>query len=207
MTDSFFLPGPSGQLEALFSTPRQNAKEIVAIICHPNPLFEGTMHNKVVTTIAKAFDILGITTVRFNFRGVGNSEGEYGETIGETEDCLAVVDWAQKTYPNYSLWLAGFSFGSYISANVANQISVAQLVSIAPAVNHHDFTVFTNINCPWLVIMGDQDEIVPVDKVKAWAANPPSPLDFYLLPGASHFFHGKLIEMREVLVEKLSSGN
>jgi len=135
VTNSFMLPGPAGQLEALVSTPQQNARETVAIICHPNPLFEGTMHNKVVTTIAKAFDLLGLTTVRFNYRGVGKSEGEYGETIGETEDCLAIVDWVQKTYPNYSLWLSGFSFGAYISASVANQMAVAQLVSIAPAVN------------------------------------------------------------------------
>ena len=195
----FILPGPAGNLEVMTTFSKDSSKNIVGVICHPHPLFEGSMQNKVVTTIAKAFDHLGFATVRFNFRGVGKSEGQYGETIGETEDLLAVIKWVKQALPDYQMVLAGFSFGAYISAKVANQISVLQLVSIGPAVSKFNFKNFTHIDCPWLVIQGDQDEVVPFEMVKAFAENPPAPLKLIVMEGASHFFHGRLIELREIL--------
>ena len=107
---SLFFPGPAGQLEALTTWPNESRTKIVGIICHPHPQQEGSMHNKVVTTLAKVFDYLGLPTVRFNFRGVGKSEGQYGKTIGETEDLLAVLSWVKSVLPNDTIWLGGFSF-------------------------------------------------------------------------------------------------
>jgi len=164
------------------------------------------MHNKVVTTAARAFDQLGITTVRFNYRGVGKSEGVYGEVRGEIDDLKAVVAWVQERWPDQTIWLAGFSFGSFISASVANETDIVErLISIAPAVNWHDFTTLTNVRCPWLVISSDSDEVVPFTEVGPWLENPPSPMEVVIVPGASHFFHGRLIELRNILVQRLEA--
>lgn len=202
---TFELMGPAGVLEVMTTWPKQTNKVAVGIICHPHPLHQGTMHNKVVTTIAKAFDQIGLATVRFNFRGVGKSAGEYGYTVGESDDLRAVLQWVNTVLPNYSIWLAGFSFGAYITAKVANQqTKIKQLVTVAPAVTHHDFTDFTRIHCPWLVIHGDQDDVIPLVAVKTWVENPPSPLKFIVMKGAGHFFHERLIELKELLVRELS---
>ena len=194
-----FIPGPVGQLEAITTWPAQKAQPIVGIVCHPHPLHEGSMHNKVVTTIAHTFDRLGVASVRFNYRGVGASEGNYGDMAGEIDDLLAVISWAKTCLPEHALWLAGFSFGAFIAASAADQQSATRLITIAPAVNHADFSQFTKVVCPWLVIQGDQDEIVPPEEVFAWAAQPPVPLQLHVMAGASHFFHGRLIELREVI--------
>ncbi len=194
-----FIPGPSGKLEVILSRSETH-KPIIAVVCHPHPLHEGTMHNKVVTTLSRAFEQLGAATVRFNYRGVGQSDGDYGDMLGESEDLQAVIAWVQQQFPDYVLWLAGFSFGAFIAANVANQRDdVTQLVTVAPAVNHADFDVLTAVKCPWLIIQGDQDEVVPFEQVKAFAENPPVPVMFIAMPDVTHFFHGKLIELRETI--------
>jgi len=200
-----FISGPLGQLEAILTRPTGPKKPIIGIICHPNPTQQGTMMNKVVTIIAQAFDRLGVSTLRFNYRGVGRSEGFYGEVKGEIEDLKAVMDWVGRQWPNYQIWLAGFSFGSFITAYVTNHShGVARLISVAPAVNWHDFTALTHIHCPWLVIASDCDEIVPFAELVSWAKHPPSPIALEVIKGASHFFHGQLIELRERLVQKLA---
>lgn len=198
-SQTFMMPGPAGRLEVMTTWPSSSAPKGVGVICHPDPRQQGAMQNKVVTTIAKAFDKLQLATVRFNFRGVGNSEGYYGDVQGECDDLMAVLTWVNQVTPNTALWLAGFSFGSYISARVAQQINPARLISVAPAVNHHDFKTLTGIQCPWLVIQGDQDEIVPFEQVKAWAEHPPSPLKLIVMHGVTHFFHGRLIELQEII--------
>jgi len=204
--NSLFIPGPVGQLEALLTEPSDHQKLIVSIICHPNPTQGGTMHNKVVTTVARAFDQLGTRTVRFNYRGVGKSDGTYGEVSGEIDDLKAVIVWVQQQWPDQAIWLAGFSFGSFVSSSVANQTDVVdRLISIAPAVNWHDFTTLTNIHCPWLVVSSDGDEVVPFAQVGPWLENPPSPMEVVIIPGASHFFHGRLIELRNTLVQRLAA--
>src|SRR5262249_44128658 len=159
------------------------------------PLYGGNMYNKVVTTLAKSFAELEIASIRFNYRGVAGSEGSYGAGKGETEDGYAVLHWSQQQFPNNPIWMAGFSFGCYVAAGVAPfERSVQQLVTIAPAVNHFDYNTFTQVHCPWLLIMGDADEIVPVSEVQAWVKNFPVPIKALYLPGASHFFHGRLTE-------------
>ncbi len=199
------IKGPVGLLEVVTTLPKAGHHKGVGIICHPDPRQQGTMNNKVVTTIARAFDHLGLATVRFNFRGVGQSAGEYGQTIGESEDLLAIINWVKEVKPEHDIWLSGFSFGAYIAANIANQTEgVKRLLSIAPPVHHYDFQNMTTIHCPWLVIQGDQDEVVPFDQVKQWALHPPSPLEFKVIEGVGHFFHGHLIELRELLVIALT---
>ena len=203
-TETFFIEGPAGKLEMLSVKPENFTSKKIAIICHPNPEQSGTMQNKVVTTLAKVFEQLGMASLRFNFRGVGQSEGSHGQTIGEADDLRAVVAWVKKVQPEWEIVLAGFSFGSYIAAVVANEINPAYLISIAPPADRYDFNQLTNIRCPWWVVMGDADEIVSPAIVIEWAKHPPAPIHFLLLPVVSHFFHGHLIELRELLVARLS---
>ncbi len=174
------------------------------IICHPHPEQEGTMTNKVVTTLAKAGELCGAVTLRFNFRGVGQSEGMFDNARGELDDLRAVIAWVQQQYPDLPIWLAGFSFGSYIAARVANDDGIAKkLISIAPPVglsSYYDFVSLTKISCPWLVVQGDSDEVVSFANVQAWATYPPAPLEFIMMNDVGHFFHRRLIELRENLV-------
>lgn len=202
-TSQFILPGPAGDLEVLTTYPQSMNPPAVAIICHPHPLYAGTMNNKVVTTSARAFEHLGFATLRFNFRGVGKSTGEYGHVTGEIEDLKSMVAWVNHSLPGIPLSLAGFSFGACVAANVANQTQVLQLITIAPAVNHCDFQHLFQIRCPWLVIQGDQDEVVPFDQVQTFANHPPAPLKFIIMKEAGHFFHGRLIELREILEKNI----
>ena len=135
---AFFVSGPVGQLEAILLKNAQPSQG-VAVICHPHPLKEGTMHNKVVHTLSRAFLKRGIDSIRFNYRGVGKSEGSYGDSVGETADLLAVLAWVDSLYPHSQIYLAGFSFGAYIAAMGATQHACHQLFSIAPAVAHQPY--------------------------------------------------------------------
>lgn len=199
-TETFLLPGPAGQLEVMTTRP-DKLVAAVAIICHPHPLKEGTMHNKVVTILAKAFDKLGFATVRFNYRGVGNSEGSYGNMEGEIEDLLAIKTWVSQVLPEADCCLAGFSFGGFIAASVAHQLDdIKCLVTVAPAINHADFSALAHIHCPWLVIHGDQDDIVPYDQVLALSQNPPSPMELLTVSDTGHFFHGKLVLLQQMVM-------
>ncbi len=117
------LAGPAGALEAAVDVPTESSRAGVAIVCHPHPLHGGTMHNKVVVMVARALGELGLSTVRFNFRGVGASGGTYDEGVGETADLIAVADWVRRTRPGDALWLAGFSFGSYVALRAAAQLN------------------------------------------------------------------------------------
>jgi alpha/beta superfamily hydrolase len=202
---TLFIPGPAGHLEALVTPlkPDVTPRGAVAVICHPHPLHGGAMQNKVVTTLMRVFRDLGLHTVRFNFRGVGKSEGQYAEGVGETEDLLAVVNWVKTQYPNDQLWLAGFSFGAAISIRAASQLDVSQLVSIAPPVPRLDLLTVPVPHCPWVVVQGEQDEIVVPAEVFAWvdSLNPQPKL--IRIPNASHFFHGKLLILRDILEETL----
>ena len=199
------IPGPLGNLEGLLALPKQNKIQKIGVICHPHPLHGGTMHNKVVTTVSRVFSELGIVNARFNFRGVGKSAGHYGDTIGEAEDLTAVIKWLLNSYPQHSIWLAGFSFGSYISAYIAAQYPVELLVSIAPPVNHFDFTSLKKIKCPWIVVQGDTDEIVPSQEVYAWIDSVKHPIQLIRMPTTGHFFHGHLTELRHQLTSSLNN--
>ena len=187
------IPGPSGTLEGILSTPSTALTQGLTVICHPHPLHEGTMNNKVVHFLAKTFTDNGFAALRFNFRGVGNSEGQYGEGKGETADTLAAISWLRCQHnPTLPLWLAGFSFGGYTSLSAANQNKVAGLVSVAPAVHLFDFNTLSHPECPWLVIQGEKDDIVECDSVLSWTKQMSPAPELITLPDAGHFFHGQL---------------
>lgn len=196
-----FLTSPAGHLETIITRPLSvEANRVVTVICHPHPLYGGTMNNKVVTTLTRAFIETNGWAVRFNFRGVGKSTGVYGHASGEIEDLLAVIQWVRQNFSGYAVKLAGFSFGSYIAASVAAQdAEIQHLITIAPAVNHFDFTQIRSVACPWLLLMGEADEIVPVESVKQWLATTPVKIKSIFFPGVGHFFHGHLLQLREAL--------
>lgn len=155
------------------------------------------MHNKVVTMAARALRELGIDTVRFNFRGTGASAGTFDHGDGESDDLRAVAAWVRATRPDAALWLAGFSFGSYVALRAAPSLQPALMLSIAPPVGRSwDFAAITPPNCPWLVIQGEADEIVDPQAVFAWIAELPEPPELIRMPDTSHFFHRKLMDLR-----------
>ena len=194
------LPGPAGSLEAATNVAEAAAARAgVAVICHPHPLQGGTMHNKVVTTLERSLRELGLATVVFNFRGTGASQGAFDNGIGETEDLIAVARWAQRVRPRDALWLAGFSFGSYVAARAAAQLPVRQMISIAPPVGRWDFSQLASPLCPWLIVQGEADEIVEPQAVYAWVAAQPEPPTLVRMPETSHFFHRRLLDLRGVI--------
>jgi len=198
------IPGPVGQLETLLSYVNDNGSHI-AVICHPHPLHGGTMMNKVVHYTARSLNEMGVPALRFNFRGVGASEGGFGNARGEADDLTACVKWMEERYPDRQLLLAGFSFGSYVAAKMAAYLKAAGLISIAPAVNFYDFGQLEKPDCPWLVIQGDEDEVVPAEQVKQWAESTPEVSYFAWMAGASHFFHGNLLMLSDTIKEWLKN--
>lgn len=200
---SFFIPGPSGALEALAEN-FDHCDTGIMIICHPHPLHGGTMHNKVVHSLARAGHALGLATLRFNYRGVGESEGEYAEGIGETEDLLTLIDWLDDHFHAAPIWLAGFSFGAYVAIRASSQRNIKQLITVAPAVNLLRFEGLEMPSCPWLLLQGTEDEIVPIEKVREWLDKLATPPKVVYFEGVGHFFHGQLVRLRQTVVEQLS---
>jgi alpha/beta superfamily hydrolase len=200
-----FLPGPAGHLEAVTTLAAEpDAMAAIAIVCHPHPLHEGTMNNKVVHTLNRSFNHAGIGAIRFNFRGVGKSEGQYGEGQGETEDTLAVMDWAADEFPGVPIWLAGFSFGAYTSLRAATQRDIAGLISVAPPVHLFDLTELSVPDQPWLVVQGDQDEIVSCPAVTKWTRGLSPRPTLIKMKDAGHFFHHRLTDLHDVVLDFLS---
>jgi len=197
------IDGPSGKLEIAMSEATAPERNAWGIICHPHPLYGGTMHNKVVTTLAKTFQGMGVTTVRFNFRGVMRSEGLFDNGDGELKDLLAVIDWVQKEKNKSEIWLAGFSFGAYIAAKAATEIKVNKLVTVAPPVQHFPMKDLPPITSQWVLVQGELDDVVPPKEVLAWAeSRDPKPV-IIRFPQAGHFFHGQLGELRSQIEEAL----
>jgi alpha/beta superfamily hydrolase len=207
----FFIPGPSGNLEArlnlqLRQGPLSGDKPYVGIVCHPHPLHGGTMDNKVVTTLVRAYAELGVPAVRFNTRGTGRSAGVHDNGVGEVEDLLAVAAWAENKYPGASFLLSGFSFGSGVAGNGALVLDrVAHLTLVAPPVGRYGFPEKTAFPCPWTLVMGDQDELVEASQVYEWAQTiTPAPQQIRMAE-ATHFFHGHLVALRTRLVEVIAN--
>ncbi|MBB4863549.1 alpha/beta superfamily hydrolase [Pseudomonas nitritireducens] len=200
-----FLDGPEGQLEALhLATPDAQG---VALICHPHPLFAGTMQNKVVATLQRAARDAGYATLRFNFRGVGQSAGSYAEGRGEIDDALAAAHWLAGQHPGLPLTLMGFSFGSCVAGNAAERLEeqgaeLAQLFMLAPPVERFD--VDLPERCPLTVIQPEADEVVTPERVYAWSAELSKPHELIRIPDCSHFFHGKLIELKDLIQARLA---
>ena len=193
------IAGPAGRIEAALDLPEPDAvpQPVLAIVCHPLPTEGGSMHNKVVTMTARALRESGITTLRFNFRGVGQSEGVFDDGQGELDDLRAVAAWARAEHPDKALWLAGFSFGAWVSLRAAVELGAAALVSIAPPVGRSwSFDDIAIPSIPWLLIQGEADEIVDAGAVFEWVATLPTPPRLVKMPDTSHFFHRKLIDLR-----------
>lgn len=191
----FFIDGPAGKLEAAATLPDGECRGI-ALVAHPHPLHGGTMDNKVVTTLAKAFSRLGLAAFRLNFRGVGQSVGEFDHGIGETEDMLALADHARRELGDLPLLLAGFSFGGYVQTRVQERLEVRRLVLVAPAVKRFEVGA---VPADTLVIHGKQDEVVPLVDVLDWAR--PQNLPLTVVPGAGHFFHGQLNLLARIITD------
>lgn len=192
------LPGPAGALEVAVDLPEADVTRLplVAIVCHPLPTEGGTMHNKVVTMVARSLRELGATTVRFNFRGTGNSEGTFDEGRGELDDLRTVAAWVRAQRPGDTLWLAGFSFGAYVSLQAAEELKPSLLVSVAPPAGRWDFDTIAMPTMPWLVIQGENDEIVDPQAVYEWLDRANAQAELVRMPDTSHFFHRKLIDLR-----------
>ncbi len=198
------IDGPAGKLEVAAHPAGEEGvfqgDGYCALICHPHPLHGGTMDNKVVTTLARVYSELGIAAVRFNFRGVGASEGEHDDGAGEVDDLLAVAAWAGSHFGTRRPLLAGFSFGSSVAGNGALRLdNVAHLTMVAPPVGRYRFAETRTFPCPLCVVMGDRDELVDPGEVYAWADTLEPPPARLVLPEAGHFFHGQLVALRERL--------
>lgn len=194
------IQGPEGDLEAVVTIPADRNTDYVALICHPHSLHGGTMNNKVVTTLAKVFNELGIASVRFNFRGVGASQGNFANGVGEVNDLLRVITWVKSYFPTVKIALAGFSFGSFVAYQASRQINPVVLISVAPPIHHFDFDIEHFPSCPWIIVQGEEDEIVSATNVFKWIDTLPRQVTVLRFPNTNHFFHGKLILLREQLL-------
>ncbi|MFM7066383.1 MAG: alpha/beta hydrolase [Gammaproteobacteria bacterium] len=201
--ERLLLEGPAGPLEAAFEVPADFDGQRIALVCHPHPLFGGTMDNKVVHTSARALQEAGYATLRFNFRGVGRSAGSWDHGRGEAEDAMAAAAALQARWPAAGLLVAGFSFGAYVATQLASRLPLRQLITIAPPVQRFDFSTLAIPTCPWLVLQGDQDELVDHEAVLAWTRTLEPAPTVVILSGAEHFFHGRLNDLRTALQEHL----
>jgi alpha/beta superfamily hydrolase len=193
------LDGVAGKLETVINDPGVDdpaARRGIALIAHPHPLFGGTLDNKVAQTLARTFHDLGCVAIRPNFRGVGQSEGAHDEGRGEADDLAHLADWAKETYGPLPLFLAGFSFGGFVQLKVARRKVFERLVLVAPAVTRVEEEE-PPLPSNTLVVHGEQDDVVSLQSILDWAR--PKELPIVLLPGAGHFFHGRLHQLREII--------
>lgn len=194
------VPGPAGALEVAVNAPAHPpdaGPRGIALVAHPHPLQGGTLDNKVAQTLAKTFAALGYVGVRFNFRGVGKSEGTFDDGVGETDDALAALAFARSEFPELAATppvLAGFSFGSFVQARVARIVPPERMVLVGPAVNR--FAVDA-VPADTIVIHGEEDDVVALADVLAWAR--PQQLPIVVFPGCGHFFHGRLPQLQRVI--------
>ncbi len=188
------IDGPTGPLEVVLNVP-ETAPAGIALVAHPHSLQGGTLDNKVVQTLAKTFFALGYAVVRFNFRGVGESGGAFDEGVGETDDALTVLAYAHGALGDaLPVVLAGFSFGSYVQTRVAQKVTAQRMVLVGPAVRR--FPV-ERVPADTIVIHGEEDDVVPLADVLAWAR--PQHLPIVVFPGCGHFFHGRLPQLSRVI--------
>ena len=198
-TQRLLVPGPAGQIECAIDVPATPPIG-TAVVCHPHPQHGGTMDNKVVQTVARAVLQLGWRSVRFNFRGIGASQGGWDDGVGEIDDAMAVID-AQRD-ASAPLLLAGFSFGGYVASQAAHRLpegeKAAQLVLVGPSTEKQ---AMPTVPPDTIVVHGEVDDVVPLSATLAWAR--PQSLPVIVLPGVGHFFHGQLALLKSVLVREL----
>ena len=204
---NFFLDGPAGPLEAILWTPAAPAPpELAAVVCHPHPLFGGTMHNKVVYQVAKSLDALGIPVLRFNFRGAGKSAGVHDHGAGERGDVRVALDFLSREFPSTPLLVSGFSFGCWVGLAVGCADSrVTQLIGLGAPVNNSDFSYLRECAKPKLFVHGQNDEHGDAAKLRALVASLPGENHLEIIAHADHFFVGKLSLVDSAITNWLKS--
>jgi len=196
---NLFIPVEHGQLEAILKEPRQDPPKGVALVLHPHPLGGGTMHNKVVFRAAAALNDAGLSTLRINFRGVGQSTGEHDEGRGEQDDARAGLDYLSQSYPGLRILLCGFSFGARVGLNVGvKDPRVAYLIGIGTPLAMYDFSFLTVCRKPLLLVHGEHDEYGGVERLRELVADLETsvPVKLVVVPGADHFFEDHLDEVK-----------
>lgn len=203
------LEGPAGELEALLEYPRNTDPRAAAVVCHPHPLYGGTLNNKVAFTLARAAVEAGAAALRFNFRGVGRSEGEFDHGRGEAQDLEAAETWLRDRWPGLPVWRLGFSFGAAMALKRTAGAPCEALVTVAPPAAHFSEYGF-DADAPrarhWLLVQGDADDVVDPQAVLSWARGLHSPPEIKVVEGAGHFFHGRLTTLRKLVVDFLAPG-
>jgi alpha/beta superfamily hydrolase len=208
----FALAGPAGQIETKLEFPddAQAAAGAFGVACHPHPLYGGTMDNKVTHTLARGMNESGAPCFRFNFRGVGASAGGFDNGRGETDDLAVVVAEGRRRFPGAALWLGGFSFGAFVALRGAPNLAPDKLIAVAPPVARFELGSVTHPDCDWLLVQGDADDVVPPQAVLDWAASQDPAHQgkrprVHVLAGAGHFFHGRLHELKPLLLSFLNN--
>ena len=195
-TKNLMINGPSGAIEAILEKNDDVNLLGVIIICHPHPLFGGTMKNKVVHTISRACLRENLMVLRFNFRGVGKSQGTFDNGIGELKDATHMINYIQTHYRDLPIWIGGFSFGAGIAIQAASIKALTGLISIAPSLSDPAKLINNEPQCPWLIIHGGQDELIDIKVIKSWCKELQVLPKIIILDEATHFFHGCLIDLR-----------
>lgn len=203
---NFFLSGPAGRLEAILWTPTRPGKPTLgAVLCHPHPMFGGTLHNKVIYQAAKSLDVLGIPVLRFNFRGAGLSAGEHDRGPGEGEDVRTAIDFLAAEFPNIPLLIGGFSFGSWVGMRVGcADARVQELIGLGIPVNSSDFSYLENCDKPKLIVQGTNDEYGAWEKIEPVAASMAGNTRLFFVQGADHFFAGQLDQLDQAITTWLT---
>jgi alpha/beta superfamily hydrolase len=205
---TLFIDGPVGRLEAILWTPSASAHRrlLAAMVCHPHPLFGGSMHNKVVYQMNKTLDRLGIPVLRFNFRGVGLSDGSHAGGVGEGDDVRAALDFLAHEFAGTPLLLAGFSFGSWVGMRVGcEDARVTELIGVGAPVNNSDFSYLQNCAKPKLFVQGSQDPYGSPDRLEDLVRAIPGSHEVRIIEAAEHFFVGKLDELDQALANWLTA--
>ena len=201
---SFFIESPAGRLEALLQTHDAGAIERSILVCHPHPLYGGTMHNKVVHRLASTLHAQGLAVLRFNFRGAGRSAGQHDGGVGEVEDARSALGELRLRFPMAAPWVAGFSFGAAIASRLAtSEPAVEQLILVAPPVLTHEFSELMVSRLPKLVIQGDRDDTCPLEALQGRFPDWAERKRLIVVPGANHFFDKQLAGLAKALLEGL----
>ena len=200
-SEKLAIPGPAGQLESIYESPATAEVSGAAVVLHPHPQHGGTMHNKVAHTLARSFVRSGFGVLRFNFRGTEGSEGSYDNGIGELDDARAAIAWLRARHPGVPFWLAGFSFGAAIAVRAAVETEVDGLISVAPAIYRFANNLEGQPACRWLIVQGDEDELVEIDETVEWVDSLEPGPELLVMEGAEHFFHGRLNDLREAVMD------
>ncbi|WGK93522.1 MULTISPECIES: alpha/beta hydrolase [Pseudomonas] len=202
------IDGPVGQLEALYLDIEQPRG--IALICHPNPVQGGTMLNKVVSTLQRTARDAGLITLRFNYRGVGASEGSHDMGTGEVDDAQAAAAWLRAKHPDLPLTLFGFSFGGFVAASLGGRLEaqgeqLKHLFMVAAAVTRLNGYDLLPVNCPLTLIQPETDEVIDPQAVYDWSEKLDRPHELLKVAECGHFFHGKLTDLKDLILPRLSN--